>query len=62
MNIEPYSEVVDEALSNLSANVTNPDAFSQQENDEVLEELANVATDLLGDEPLSDDAVILDDV
>jgi len=59
--MEPYSEMVDQALSNLSSAVTNPDAFSQQENDEVQADIANVAGDLLEDESLSDDAVILDD-
>ena len=33
--MEPFSEIVEEALANLTANLTNPDAFSQQENDEV---------------------------
>ena len=61
-NMEPYCEVVDQALSNLTLEVTNPDAFSRQENDEVQQELANVATDLLLDEPVADDAVIFDDV
>ena len=47
---EPLSEIVEEALANLTAHLTNPDAFSQQENDEVWAELASTANDLLDQE------------
>ena len=34
--MEPFGEIVDhQALSNLRSDVTNPDSFSQQKNDEV---------------------------
>ena len=36
--MEPFGDMVDQALSNLNSNLNNPDAFSQQENDEVQEE------------------------
>ena len=48
--MEPFSEIVEEALANLTAHLTNPDAFSQQENDEVQAELASTANDLLDQE------------
>ena len=41
--------------------MTNPDSFSQQENDAVQEELATVINDILKDECFTDDAVLLDD-
>ena len=44
--MEPFSEIVEEALANLTAHLTNLDAFSQQENDEVQAELASTANDL----------------
>ena len=37
--IETFSKIVEEALANLTAHLTNPDAFSQQENDKVQVEL-----------------------
>ena len=59
--MEPFSEIVDQALSNLRSDVTNPDSFSQQENDEVQAELAAVINDILEDESLTYDAVLLHD-
>ena len=44
--MEPFSEIVEEALANLTAHLTNPDAFSQQENDEVQAALASTANEL----------------
>ena len=38
--MEPFGEIVDQTLSNLRSDVTIPDSFSQQENDEVQAELA----------------------
>ena len=32
--MEPFGEIFDQALSYLRSDVTNPDSFSQQENDE----------------------------
>ena len=32
---ESFTEIVDQTSSNLSSDVTNPDSFLQQENDEV---------------------------
>ena len=48
--MEPFSEIVEEALANLIVHLPNPDAFSQQENDEVQAELASTANDLLDQE------------
>ena len=56
--MEPFSEVVDQVLSNLLSDVTNPD--SQQENDEVQAELVAVINDILEHESFTDDAVLLD--
>ena len=58
--MEPFSEVVDQVLSNLLSDVTNPDSFSQQVNDEVQAELAAVINDILEHESFTDDAVLLD--
>ena len=41
--------------------MTNPDSFSQQENDEVQEELAAVINDILEDESFTHVAVLLGD-
>ena len=51
--VKPFSEIAEEALTNLSAHLTNPDAFSQQENDKVQAEFAN-ANDLLDQENETD--------
>ena len=59
--MEPFGEIVDQALSNLRSDVTNPDSFSQHENDEVQAEVAAVINDMLEDESFTADAVLLDD-
>ena len=59
--MEAFGEIVDQALSNLCSDVTNPDSFSQQENDEVQAELAAVINDMLEDESFTDDTVLLVD-
>ena len=59
--MEAFGEIVDQALSNLCSDVTNPDSFSQQENDEVQAELAVVINDMLEDESFTDDTVLLVD-
>ena len=59
--MEPFGEIVDQTLSNLRSDVTIPDSFSQQENDEVQAELAAVINDMLEDESFTDNAVLLDD-
>ena len=48
--METFREIVEEALANLIAHLTNPDASSQQENDEVQAELTSTANDLLDQE------------
>ena len=58
--MEPFSEIVEEALANLTAHLTNPDAFSQQENDEVQAELASTANDLLDQEDETDSNFFLE--
>ena len=57
---EPYGDLVDSALLNVRTS-HNPDAFLQQENDEVEEQLINTANDLESENP-NNDAVILDDI
>ena len=59
--MEPFGEIVDQALSNLRSDVANPDSFSQQENDEGQAELAAVINDMLEDESFTDDTVLLVD-
>ena len=59
--MEPFGEIFDQALSYLRSDVTNPDSFSQQENDEVQAELAALTNDMLEDGSFTDDAVLLDD-
>ena len=45
--IEPYGGMIEHAsFSKLLSHLTNPDAFSQQENDQVEEERATVANDM----------------
>ena len=59
--MEPYSEIVEEASANLTAHLKNPDAFSQQENDEVQAELASTADDLLDQEDEADSDVLFEE-
>ena len=59
--MEPFNEIVDQALSNLRSDVTNPDSFSQQETEEIQAELAAVINDILEHESFLDGAVLLDD-
>ena len=59
--MEPFGEIVDQALSNLRSDVANSDSFSQQENDEGQAELAAVINDMLEDESFTDDTVLLVD-
>ena len=59
--MEPFSKIVDETLSNLRSDLTNPDSFSQQENDKFQVELAAVINDILEDESFTYDTVLLDD-
>ena len=56
--MEPFSDVVDEALLNLQSNL---EAFPQQESDENQEQIALIVNDLLDNENLSDRAVLLED-
>ena len=45
--IEPYGGMIEHvSFSKLLSHLTNPDAFSQQENDQVEEEIATVANDM----------------
>ena len=57
---EPYGDLVDTALLNLRANLNNRDDYSQQENDEVQEQLLATANYLESEDP-ADDAVTLGD-
>ena len=59
--MEPFSEIVEEALANLTAHLTSPDAFSQQENDEVQAELASNANDLLDQEDETDSNLLFEE-
>ena len=59
--VEPYGEMVDQALSNLWSDLTNADVFSQQENDEVEEELALVVNDLLDEQDNTNEVVLLEE-
>ena len=59
--MEPFSEIVEEVLANLTANLTNPDAFSQQENDEVRAGLASTANDLLNQEDETDSNLLFEE-
>ena len=59
--MEPFGEIVDQALSYLCSDVRNPDSFSQQKNDEVQAELAALISDMLENGSFTDDAVLLDD-
>ena len=59
--MEPFSEIVEEALANLTVYLTNPDAFSQQGNDEVQAELASTASDLLDQENETDSNVLFEE-
>ena len=54
--------MVDQALSNLWFDLTNADAFFQQENDEVEEELATVLNDLLDEQHDTDEVVSLKEI
>ena len=59
---EPYGDLVDSALLNLRTNlIRNRDAFSQQEDDEVEEQLLTTANNLESEDP-TNGAVILGDV
>ena len=57
--MEPYADIAKQALANLNADLTNLDAFSQQEDDEVQVELASTANDLLDQENETDSDVYL---
>ena len=55
--IEPFSEIVDQAFEQfLNTNLSAPDAFSQQENEEVQEQVENLDEDE-GDEELQSKSV-----
>ena len=60
--MEPYGDMVEQALLNLHSEVVNLDRFGQQENDDVQEELAD-RNNLLDDvESNSDEGVFLDEM
>ena len=59
--MEPFSEIVEEALANLTAHLTNPDAFPQQENNEIPAELASTDNDLLDQEDKTDSSVLFEE-
>ena len=57
---EPYGDLVDSALLNLRASRNSQDAFAEQENDEVQEQLLSDTNDLESEDP-SNNAIILED-
>ena len=59
--MEPFSETVEEALANLTAHLTNPDAFSHKESDEVQAELASTANDSLDQENETDGNLLFEE-
>ena len=52
--------MVDQALSNSWSDLTNADAFFQQENDDVEEELPTVVNDILDEQDNTDEVVSLE--
>ena len=55
--MEPFSELVDQALLSAHSDIHSHDAFSQQENDEVYEQMSSAVDSLLDDsEDLTDGA------
>ena len=59
--MEPFSEIVEEALANVTAHLTTSDAFSQQENDEVQAELVSSANDLLDQKDETDSNLLFEE-
>ena len=59
--MEPYADIAKQALANLNADLTNLDAFSQQEDDEVQVELASTANDLLDQENETNSDVLFEE-
>lgn len=58
---EPFGKMLDQALLNFWFDLRNADAFSQQENDEVEDELATVINDLLDEQDDTDEEVSLEE-
>ena len=60
--MEPYSDMVEQALSNLHSELVNPDPFGQQEHDDFQAELTddNLFDDI--ENQSDDEAVFLDDI
>ena len=56
---EPCGEIVDQASSNLQSYLTNADACSQQENNELKEELGTVVNYLIDEQDSRDEMVLL---
>ena len=56
---EPCGEMVDQASSNLQSYLTNADACSQQENNELKEELGTVVNYLIDEQDSRDEMVLL---
>ena len=59
--MEPFSEIVEEALANETVHLTTSDAFSQQENDEIQAELAYCANDLLDQKDETDSNLLFEE-
>ena len=59
--MEPYADITEQVLANLNADLTNPDAFSQQEDDEVQVELTSTANDFLDQENETDSDVLFEE-
>ena len=60
--MEPYNDMIEEALSNLHSEILNSDPFGRRENDDVQEELAN-GNNLLDDfENVLDETIFSDEI
>ena len=59
--MQPFREVVDHALNNVSKFLIRGDTFSQQENDKVEQERRESVDSLLQIDVQAEDAVLLDD-
>ena len=60
--MEPFSELVDQALVSVHSDIQSHDAFSQQENDEVYEQMSSTVDSLLDNsEDPTEGAAVLDE-
>ena len=60
--MEPFSELVDQALLSVHSDIHSHDAFSQQENDEIDEQMSSTVDSLLDNsEDPTEGAAVLDE-